>query len=57
MRKVHKKRNKGIIIIPVVVLLAIAVVVFFSLYQFAGGHLLAKNSLDDLRGKNISIEQ
>lgn len=57
MRKVRKNKNKGIIIIPVVVLLAIAAAVFFSLFQFTGGHLLAKNSLDDLRGKNISVEQ
>ncbi len=56
MKKVHRKRNRAVIIIPIIVLVA-AAIVFFSLYQFAGGHLLARNSLDDLRGKKISVEQ
>lgn len=61
MRKKHlrEKSRKGILVplLILIVAVAAAVVVFLCLFRFAGGHILAKNSLDDLRGKDISVEQ
>ncbi len=56
-RQKRNKRKSYAWIIAAVVVLAAAAVLFFSLFTFAGGVMLRRSSLNDLRGMELSAEQ